>query len=191
MQKRGYFFSIDAFIAMIIIVAGIVLILAQFTTKPYQMQTFLISEDFLNTLANTKIYEINDYDYSEIKDQKTNGHITSLSNSILEQMGEYYYRNLTLNNMGCTSEACSNPLNSDCSCINKSTEFLESFLHNSIPSQYDLFISMETKKIFYNSTDPTLSRNLIVYKRIVSGVYNNTYSWGPYVVNITVWQRIQ
>ena len=83
-EKKGYFFSLDAFIALIIILVFILFI------KPQNTQTSQISEvqtDFLNVLSKIKIGELNNtYSHSLIN----GGTITNLNQSVLEQIGEFY-----------------------------------------------------------------------------------------------------
>jgi hypothetical protein len=179
MEKRGYFFSMDAFMAIMIVIIGVILAASNLVTRPFQVQTLSLSQDFLNTMANTKLYELNDNDYQAIQNQKRNGAIINLDNTIMQQIGEYYFRDISLAGQKCAPVTC----------MNLSTEFLENFLNSTVPLNYDIRITIESMIVINNLTDPRKARNLILYKRIVNGIYKPQYGWGPYKVNITVWQK--
>ena len=82
--KRGYFFSLDAFIALLIILAVVLVI------KPTVKQTapeIHIQEDLIKTLSSIKIGEI---DNSYVLQLISEGKINDLNQSVLEQIGEFY-----------------------------------------------------------------------------------------------------
>jgi len=83
-NKRGYFFSLDAFIALLIIL-GVVLFIKPQSNQINQEVS--LQNDFLTVLSSVKIGEINNsYATQLILD----GKITNLNNSVLEQIGEFY-----------------------------------------------------------------------------------------------------
>lgn len=84
-NKKGYYFSIDALIALIIIL-GVVL----FIKAPSIQTTFEsnVQGDILEVLSNLKIGEI-DNSYAETL-RNTPGKIKNLDKSVLEQIGEFY-----------------------------------------------------------------------------------------------------
>lgn len=86
-NKRGYFFSLDALFALLIIL-GVVLFI-----KPSndQISTQVnVQEDILTVLSTLKIGEIeNSYAQTLISD----GNITDLNKTVLEQIGEFYANN--------------------------------------------------------------------------------------------------
>lgn len=83
-NKKGYYFSVDAFIALLIIL-GVVLFI-----KPHSVeivQEVHIQQDFLNVLSNLKI---GDLDNAYVDTLKANGNISNYNLSVLEQIGEFY-----------------------------------------------------------------------------------------------------
>jgi hypothetical protein len=83
-NKKGYFFSVDAFIALLIIL-GVVLFI-----KPSQKNLNFessVDEDLINVLSNLKIGDI---DNPYVKGLIFSGNITNLNNSVLDQIGEFY-----------------------------------------------------------------------------------------------------
>ena len=86
--KKAYFFSIDALIAVVIIVS--VILVARPIAKQKQLEMNL-QEDTLEVLSSMKINEIeNSYAQQLISDKK----ITNLNQSVLEQIGEFYAKEM-------------------------------------------------------------------------------------------------
>lgn len=84
MNKRGYYYSLDAFIALMIILGVILFIRSPFSQTTYESK---IQEDILLVLSNLKIGEINDTDIEALI---SGGEIKNLDQSVLEQIGEFY-----------------------------------------------------------------------------------------------------
>lgn len=89
-SKQAVFFSIDALIALVIIL--MILIIAIPTMKQSQVQT-KVHSDTMQVLSNLKIGEI---DNAQIQTMITNGDITDTNKSILEQIGEFHVTNKSL-----------------------------------------------------------------------------------------------
>jgi DNA replication protein DnaD len=90
MKKRGVFFSIDALIAVGII---ILVILIAYPVLKVTKKDANIHKDVLSSLSTIKIIEIND---SYIQNLSRDGIINNTNKSILEQIGEFYITNITL-----------------------------------------------------------------------------------------------
>ena len=83
-NKRGYFFSLDAFIALIIILGVVLVVKPPISNEAPQIS---LQEDLIKILSNLKIGEIdNPYTYQLILEEK----IADLNQSVLEQIGEFY-----------------------------------------------------------------------------------------------------
>jgi len=83
-NKRGYYFSLDAFIALLIILAIVL------TVKPQNLQytpRVDLQEDLLNSLSVIKVGEL-DNDY--VEGLVSSGKIKNLNQSVLDQIGEFY-----------------------------------------------------------------------------------------------------
>ncbi len=180
MQRKGYIFSLDAIIAICVMVVGIVLVLLSMSYTPTPTQAVSLSQDLVNALYATKIYDLNDQDYPYVKFLKSNGNITLMENTILEQIGEFYYRNVTYHCMYCLGLA---------------TNFARNLTKYSIPEQYSFEILVNNMSIYERrSTNPTVSseknnsRLLMTSRRIFSGFINRTDIWGPYSAEVFVWQ---
>src|SRR3989344_2878516 len=83
-NKKAYLLSLDAFIALIIIL-GVVLFI-----KPTSVQVshdVKLQEDLISVLSSLKIGEVNN---SYVRQLIIDGKITNLNQSVLEQIGEFY-----------------------------------------------------------------------------------------------------
>jgi len=83
-NKKGYFLSVDAFIALIIILGVVAFIKPQIVQIS---QDTKVQGDLLNVLSSLKIGEINN---SYVNQLIVEGNITNLNQSVLEQIGEFY-----------------------------------------------------------------------------------------------------
>jgi len=90
MKKRGFFFSTDALIALIIIFLSLLVVYPIIKYSKYETD---ITQDISEVLSNLKISEIEN---SYVKNLINNKVITHLNNTILEQIGEFYVTNKTL-----------------------------------------------------------------------------------------------
>lgn len=83
-NKKGYFFSLDAFIALAVILAVIIFIKPPVKEINYQEN---IQADLLDTLSNLQIKDLNNT-YAE--NLRNNNEITEGNQTVLEQIGEFY-----------------------------------------------------------------------------------------------------
>jgi len=88
--KRGIFFSIDALIAVIII---LIIIIVNFPSEKHNIKQTEIHRDLITTLSSLKIEELNN---SYAKQLIAQGLINSTNKSVLEQIGEFYVNNITI-----------------------------------------------------------------------------------------------
>lgn len=83
-NRKGYFFSLDAFIALIVIL-GVVLFIKPTSTQITSEEE--IQKDLLVVLSSLKIGGIDNLYVHKLIANKT---ITNLNQSVLEQIGEFY-----------------------------------------------------------------------------------------------------
>ena len=91
MHKKGYFLSIDAFIAVGIVFLGMALFLSQYSFKPPEYQTFYYSTDIMDTLYSVHIYDLNEDLYPYLQKYKKDGSIERFDSTILEQLVIFLY----------------------------------------------------------------------------------------------------
>ncbi len=162
MQKRGYFFTLDAFVAMGIIVVGLVIVLAAYSYRPVTVQGSVISSDLTLSLSNTKVSDVNN-DY--VRNLINNGTITNSDNSLLQQTGEFYVNNQ----------------------MSMGSYFLQNVTSNLVPRQYGVNITINEQEMFSRGRLLNSSRFVISSRSIVFGIYNGSM-WGPLPAEVRVWQ---
>lgn len=179
-MKKAYIFSLDAIVAIGVMVIGIVLVLLSLSYTPIDSQAVSLSQDLINALYSTRMYDLNDQDYPYVKFLKGNGNITNMENTILEQVGEFYYRNKT--------GVCAN-------CMALAGNLVKNISYYSVPEQYSFEVLVNNISLYQRkSTNPSVSneknqsRLLMASKRIFSGYINRTDMWGPYTAEVIVWQ---
>jgi hypothetical protein len=167
-MKKGYFFTLDAFIAMSVLIICVVLIFSIHSSTPYPLQSIFISDDMMYYLSSTKCYELQNY---YVRSLITNGTIALPDSSLVEQMAVFYLsgRNGTARN------------------------FTRNVMGGMIPQKYgvQLRVYNSTKeyvdRLNEGSVNESDARLLITSKKIVFGLINET-SWGPMTAEVRIWQ---
>lgn len=140
MDKKGYFFSLDALIALLLVVA--VILLFDFVPEQVIHYTY-VQEDVLKVLSDLKVGETNN---SYVKALIASGKIKNLNNSILEQIGEFYAQE-------------------DPDAVNLALEFLNPMEHENVGLWFN--DEMITSK---NSTSYNASKQIWVSRQVISGI---------------------
>ncbi len=164
MAKRGQYFTIDAFVALAVIATGLILIFAVNTYSPYSGPTQIMSQDFVNTLAQIKIKEVND---PFVMQQVRGGNVTNVDNTFMQQAYEFkrYYG------------------------YSLSTWLISNVTQDLVPPQLNFDVVVDGDVMFGRGSGKDTSELLVSSKRIVFGVVNKTVEfWGPVVVEVNVWQ---
>ena len=174
-KKRGYFFILDAVLALIVLVVGVFLITSSYVSVPQPVQVEILSDDLLGFLSNTKIRELNN-PYAGIGGVLWNqGLITAADNSLLQQIGELYSAN--------------------------KPDIAEKFIANVsagiVPSQFRYEVWMNNAILYPRvpAIEHANSRNstglLLTSKKLTFGIMNKTTSniWGPYKAEVFVWEK--
>ncbi len=164
MARRGQYFTIDAFMALAVIATGLILIFAVKTYSPYSYPPKIISQEFVNTLAQTRIKEIND---PFVIQQVRGGNIINTDNTLLQQAYEFkkYYS------------------------YNLSTWLISNVTRDVVPPQFNFDVVIDGDVMFGRGSGKDSSKMLVSSKRMVFGVVNKTVEfWGPVVVEVNVWQ---
>src|SRR3989338_3198354 len=184
MAKRGQYFTIDAFVALLVVTTGLVLVLAVNSYTPSSGQPERLSQEFVNVLAQTKIKELNNF---FVMQQVRNGNITDFDNTILQQAYEFkrYFDSFLV---GCpTATSCHGYEPSVHT--NMSAEFLASVTPSLVPKQYSFEIIIDGDSVHGRGEGQDTTDLLISSKRIVFGVVNKSVEfWGPVTVEVRVWQ---
>jgi len=166
---KGYFYSIDALIAIMIISIGMILVIqGRVTNPPMRTNVYYFAEDLTNYLAQTKIYDLNDDSYSDsIKKWKVNGSIAFIDNTLLEQAGEFYARGQ----------------------LQIANNFLSNVTQASASLNYNFVIIIDGTPVFSVIRTPEeKAKSIISNKLILSGFLDNRNTWGPYKAEVRTWQ---
>ncbi len=164
MAKRGQYFTIDAFVALAVIATGLILIFAVNTYSPYSSPQQIMSQDFVNTLSQIKVKEVND---PFVIQQVRGGNVTNADNTFLQQAYEFkrYYS------------------------YNLSTWLISNVTQDLVPPQLNFDVVVDGDIMFGRGPGKDTSELLVSSKRIVFGVVNRTVEfWGPVVIEVNVWQ---
>ena len=87
-NKRGIFFSVDAIIAASILLIAVLLAISTYKSVRPALAVNHISGDIITSLAEIKIYEVSNDSY--VSQLISEGYITKLNNTVLEQIGELW-----------------------------------------------------------------------------------------------------
>ena len=173
MEKKGYFFILDAFLALTILIVGIFVITSSFITGQKTAQVDFLSVDLLDFMESKKIKDFND-PYAGIGgDLWKQGLITDGESTLLQQIGQFY--------------------------ATGRYDIAESFITNVsssiIPNQFNYEFWIDGAMIYpQNPTDEHfISRDntqvLLKSQGITFGEINksNLNTFGPYNVEVFLW----
>ena len=172
-DKKGYFFVLDAALGLGIIVIGFFLVRSSYIGMPQSSQVSFLSDDLLGYLSKTRIKDTNNA-YVGIGGTLWNqGDITNSDNTLLEQAGEFYSKNnLTL-----------------------AEKFLSNVTYDIIPPSYlyEIWINGNIIYPLNPSASHMKSRNttsiLLTSKTVAFGLKGVTGLWGPYKAEVFVWEK--
>lgn len=174
-KKRGYFFILDAVLALTVLVIGVFLVTSSYVDVPQPAQVSLLSDDLLNFLSNTKIKDLNN-PYAGIGGVLWNqGDITDADNSLLQQIGEFYAKNK----------------------LGTAEKFIQNVSTGIVPPQFKYEVWIDNALLYPKtpSAEHIKSKNstelLLTSKKLTFGILNKTTSdiWGPYKAEVFVWER--
>ncbi len=171
LNNKGIYFTIDSIIGSGIILVVILLASSNFVSDQPSFHLNYVSHDLINSLSAINVKEI---DNEYLNERISNGDITNLENSVLEQIGEFW-------------------ANGDLDFANESFRNVSIHYVSNITG-LGLWINNETvyeKNIMIN-------KYLISTKKIVSGVskgqiggltrQNPPTLWGPALFEVRVWE---
>ncbi|MBN2458600.1 hypothetical protein JXB31_05730 [Candidatus Woesearchaeota archaeon] len=176
-SKKGYYFILDAIIGLFVITIGIMLIFSYFKVEPSLEQSGFIAFDVMDFLSSNQIKELNSALYGVGGKLHSDGNITNIDNTLLEQIAEFYYRNVTLKS-------------------NFTIRLIEDLLNNLsssvIPYNYGLLLAIDNNTVYnrtgVNAFEMVNATVVVPTKKITYSVYNETQLVGPYIIEVIVWR---
>lgn len=170
MQKRGYFFLIDAIIALFVIGIGITLVLTTTTSPEPVRQPELLDVDMMAILQK-RVMDIDDTYCGAESSLVSDENITNQEDRLLQQLGSLYYRH----QQGCIF------------CI----ELIQNCLNEVLPvnslAPYSFELTINQEYIHAINTTPRNESHLVIPQRSITfGIYNNQF-FGPYTAELFVW----
>ena len=195
LNKKAYFFLIDALLALGVITVGIVMVFTLYANVPSKEQPTILSDDLMDFFANNKIKDVNN-EYVGLGGTlwETEGQLGGIcngeelivngENTLLQQIAIFY-------------EKSQGDAGNDCY-FNPDTEdlierFIRNLVENILPPQYKFEFWMDDQ-LLYPETEQTVSKSktkvLIPSKKIAYGIMNQETGdmFGPYNAEVLVWQ---
>ena len=175
LKKRGYFFVLDAMLALTVLIIGVFLVTSSYVDVPQPTQVSLLSDDVLNFLAGTKIKDLNNA-YAGIGGALwSQGHIKDADNTLLQQAGEFYSTNK----------------------LDIAEKFIQNVSAGIVPQQFRYEVWIDNSLLYPKVPSPEhiKSKNsteiLLTSKKLTFGILNKSTSdiWGPYKAEVFVWER--
>ena len=146
MSRKGFYFTIDAFLGATLLLIGLVALAATVNHTSHTEVLEHYSQDTLNALGSIKLQELYNANNTFIVQEYQNGSITSLNHSVLEQIGEYW----ALGN------------------IPKAQQLIALTTAGAIPDRFGFSISAGTDTL-YNRTVGT-SSDLVTTRKMIAGI---------------------
>lgn len=172
MNKKGYYFTMDAILAAIILAAGLMLATSTFSSSPEKATIKHSSDDIIGIMAATKVGGLcRDLELScecsdtELQNLCSSSKIKNKENTLLELVGELRENNMNIEGGN---------------------------LVDSIITDNDKFNFRIDGTRIYGPEDDAKSKLLVSSKKVVFGYWEDssgrmTY-WGPYTVEVRTWQ---
>ena len=174
-KKRGYFFVLDAVLGLTVLIIGVFIVTSSYVRVPQPTQVKLLSDALLDFLSQTKIKNINNQ-YAGIGGELwSQGEITNEDNSLLQQIGEFYYLNKR----------------------DTAEKFIQNISKDVMPAQFRYEVWVDNTLIYPKVPSPGhlaskgSTELLLTSKTLTFGIINKTTSnlWGPYKAEVFVWER--
>lgn len=187
LNKKAYFFLIDALLALGVIAVGTAMVFTLYTNVPSKEQPAILSDDLMDFFANNKIKDVNNEYVGlggtlwETEGQPggiCNGEelIANGENTLLQQVAIFYEKS--------SGNSCY---------LNLVKKFILNLTENTLPTQYGFEFWMDDQ-LLYPETEQTVSKSktkvLIPSKKIAYGIMNQETGdmFGPYNAEVLVWQ---
>ena len=174
-KKRGYFFVLDAMLGLFVLIIGVFIVTSSYVSVPQPTQVKLLSDDLMGFLSKTQIKSLNNQ-YAGIGGKLWNQQeITDEDNTLLQQIGEFYYLNKP----------------------DTAEKFIQNISKDLLPAQFRYEVWIDNTMLYPKTPTPehlaskSSTELLLTSKTITFGIINKTTDilWGPYKAEVFVWQK--
>lgn len=179
MNRKGYFFILDAFIAATIIAVSLVAIMQSDVAVEQRARDYGQADEITQFLLSTKL---EDLDNQYVKKLIAEGNITNPRNTVMEQIDFFYYK---------ARYVCSTP---DCSMSNYdlSRDLLKNISEPLISQKYGYnYVIIDTSinySVYNRSLETRNASDFRVFNKRISYVrYNQTRTFLPHIVEFSLW----
>lgn len=181
MNRKGYFFILDAFLAATILAVSLVAIMNSGTSISSRTREFTQSDNIANLLAQTRIQDINN---ENVKDMIKSGAIADPKVTVMQQVDIFYYQAEHI----CGTAACKK------TSLNNAAALISNITEPMIPAKYGYSYSIiegpTAYMMFNRSVDRKESSDTrMVTRRMAFTRINQTTIFRPHVIEVAVWQR--
>ena len=199
MSKRGQYFTIDAFIALVVISTGLLLVLAVNSYSPSAAQPEILAYGIVNSFVQHKVNDLNN---PFLKEKITDGNITNPHNTILQQAYEFkQYHTFPDDGAVLTKKLLDNitpeliPVQYGFEVRIGEGTCAAPPDYPAIPTRLRIVSCNSPLDLPYTYSRPTSLGKwqndtdlLISGKRLMFGTNNDREFWGPVLVEVRVWQ---
>jgi hypothetical protein len=174
MKKKGYFFTLDVAIAMVIIVIGFLLIWSFYTFQVKKTQPYFYAQDILDFMSSTSISAVSG-SIPYVQDLIFDKNITNFDVTLLEQVAIFY--------MAEPDRPAPSYLPQN---------FTRHMLQGTVPEQYSMQLIFNNTPIYTMNGSANVAQNesstLISAKKMVVVVVGQTNLSDPYMMEVRVWR---
>jgi len=178
-NKRAYFFILDAFIGGAVIFLTLMILLNSDNTINQRAREFSEADEYLNFLDQTQIQDLNN---PYVNTLILGGNISDTKNTIIEQIHYFHYMIYE----GCATQACKNYYN------DTARTMLANITQGLVAEKYGFDYLIKDSEANYSIfskklNELTKARTVLVARRIAFVPINKTRIYGPNIVEVKVW----
>lgn len=179
MEKRGQYFTIDAFVGLLVLSTSVIVMLGYYQQTPAPEQSQIFSQNFISTLEQTRIRDINN---PYVKQLIIRDAITNTENTIFQQTLIYNKENPEGGPYRYTVAVGDKESDLD-------SYFLSNLSDNIISPQFNYEIRIDGDFIVGRGEGQATAKVLISNKRVVFAQVDETGELlGPVIAEVRVWR---
>ncbi|MFC1648093.1 VWA domain-containing protein [Nanoarchaeota archaeon] len=143
-MRKGFFFSMDAMLGSILIVAGLLLMSQVLIQEESTLTITFLSQDLMSVISELRVNEMT---HPVIVQMVNAGDIQNTNSTLLEQLGEFWALNDTVN----------------------AVNFTDAMFEELLPDRFGLSLDIEGE-LFFNKSNPENRTHVVSSRRMITGV---------------------